>query len=59
MGVFDWPEANAWGRLTEAWNADSSRGVRRGNAICGLETKARLPGRDGAASGFPLSKLPL
>lgn len=39
-----WPEANGWGRLTESWNTDPTMFVSRSRSICGLETKARLPG---------------
>lgn len=44
MGFDAWPEANAWGTLTEAWNTDASETVRRSRSLCGLKTEARLPG---------------
>ncbi|KAH8047225.1 hypothetical protein JL722_13209 [Aureococcus anophagefferens] len=43
LGFDRWPEANAWGTLTEAWNTDGAdRAAVRSS--CGLETEARLPG---------------
>jgi hypothetical protein len=44
MNRTDWPERNAFGRLTESWNQDPSAYVGRTSTICGLETRARLPG---------------
>ena len=44
MNRSDWPEKNAFGRLTESWNQDPSMFVARSSTVCGLETRARLPG---------------
>ena len=38
------PEHNGYGMQTESWNANPSAYVQRASSICGLETKARLPG---------------
>ncbi|KAH8050417.1 hypothetical protein JL722_11384 [Aureococcus anophagefferens] len=44
LGVYDWPETNAYGKLTERWNGAADKYVARARTVCGLETKARLPG---------------
>ena len=44
LGFDKWPEANAWGRLTESWNTDSAKVVSRAQTLCDYETKAKLPG---------------
>ena len=38
------PEHNGYRMQTESWNANPSAYVQRSSSICGLETKARLPG---------------
>ncbi|CAM9189470.1 unnamed protein product [Choristocarpus tenellus] len=41
---FSMPERNAYGRLTDSVNPDPSGFVGRSKSMCGLETKAALPG---------------
>ena len=38
------PERNAFGRQTMVWNEDDARHVARASEMCGLQSKARLPG---------------
>lgn len=41
---FSRAEHNAYGRLTQTYNNDDSKYVWRTNSVCGLPSKARLPG---------------
>lgn len=41
---FSRPEHNAYGRLTQTYNNDNSKFVWRTHSVCGIPSKARLPG---------------
>ena len=51
------PERNAFGRQTMVWNEDDARHVARATTMCGLKSKARLPGCTALRGAFNFSSI--